>query len=180
MITLAFSISQISNAPDPKLLENVPAVLSSLGMRPVTEAPLPARLGSWYVVLLDGRVIGHIMEQLAESLCRKLRLLKVAGELVSPFARYFFGMVFDIRWLKCCFFFLRLLKIPNTLEIVLLPRSDGDLIKQFSGIYLFSGNARMMRPVLNLAAGQVELIGSFEQVYLDVSISPEETIADVS
>jgi len=39
---------------------------------------------------------------------------------------------------------------------------------------LFTGNARMMRPVFNLDLEQIELIGTFEQVYLDISISEDE------
>jgi len=39
---------------------------------------------------------------------------------------------------------------------------------------LFTGNARMMRPVFNLELEQIELIGTFEQVYLDISISEDE------
>lgn len=38
----------------------------------------------------------------------------------------------------------------------------------------------MMRPVLNLAAGQLEMIGTFEQVYLDISTCAEEVIPGVS
>lgn len=32
----------------------------------------------------------------------------------------------------------------------------------------------MMRPVFNLELEQIELIGTFEQVYLDISISEDE------
>lgn len=72
---------------------------------------------------------------------------------------------------------LRLLKIegkevPNTLEVVLVPLKQTKA--QFPGIFLFSGPARMMRPVLNLFANKIEMIGTFEQVYLDICVSPEE------
>ena len=48
------------------------------------------------------------------------------------------------------------------LEICLVPITN--VASQYPGLYVFSTVARMMRPVLNLAAGQVEMIGSFEQV----------------
>lgn len=32
----------------------------------------------------------------------------------------------------------------------------------------------MMRPVFNLALKRIELIGTFEQVYLDISVSDDE------
>ena len=72
---------------------------------------------------------------------------------------------------------LRVLKVssddsvPKTLEIVCVPRIDGG---QYPGIFLFVGAARMMRPVFNLSAQAVELIGTFEQVYMNISITPEE------
>lgn len=38
----------------------------------------------------------------------------------------------------------------------------------------------MMRPVFNLDLEQIELIGTFEQVYLDISISEDEIRPNVS
>lgn len=38
----------------------------------------------------------------------------------------------------------------------------------------------MMRPVFNLDLQQIELIGTFEQVYLDISISEDEIRPNVS
>lgn len=38
----------------------------------------------------------------------------------------------------------------------------------------------MMRPVLNLDLEQIELIGTFEQVYLDISVSEDEIRPNVS
>ena len=48
------------------------------------------------------------------------------------------------------------------LEICLVPITS--VASQYPGLYIFSTLARMMRPVLNLAASQVEMIGTFEQV----------------
>lgn len=58
-------------------------MLAALGMKPVTEAPLPSSISSWYFVMLDGRIVGHVMEKLAESLIEKLRLLKIGGKKVQ-------------------------------------------------------------------------------------------------
>ncbi|XP_012287077.1 DNA-directed RNA polymerase I subunit RPA2 isoform X2 [Orussus abietinus] len=63
-------------------------------------------------------------------------------------------------------------KIPSTLEIVLVPKKS--VPSQYPGLYLFTGPSRMMRPVINLVANNVELIGTFEQVYMDICITPEE------
>ena len=48
------------------------------------------------------------------------------------------------------------------LEICLVPITS--VASQYPGLYIFSSPARMMRPVLNLAASKVEMIGTFEQV----------------
>lgn len=72
---------------------------------------------------------------------------------------------------------LRLFKIkgktvPTTLEIVLVPLKK--TVTQYPGLFLFTGPARMMRPVINLLTNKIELIGTFEQVYLNICVTPEE------
>ncbi|CAG9865194.1 unnamed protein product [Phyllotreta striolata] len=78
---------------------------------------------------------------------------------------------------------LRLFKIkgkmvPETLEIAWVPRKKS--ICQYPGVYLFTGPARMMRPLMNLYANKVELVGTLEQVYMDVCITPEEAYEKVT
>jgi len=72
------------------------------------------------------------------------------------------------------------IQIPKTTEIVWIQKKDKNVLGQFPGLFLFTGNARMMRPVLNLHLEQIELIGTFEQVYLDISISEDEIRPNVS
>lgn len=67
--------------------------------------------------------------------------------------------------------------MPKTTEIILIP--DGVEGGQFPGLFLFTNSARMMRPVMNLAAKQIELIGTFEQVYLDICITADEAYPQV-
>jgi DNA-directed RNA polymerase I subunit RPA2 len=62
-------------------------------------------------------------------------------------------------------------RIPDTMEIVVVPKKEGG---QYPGVFLFIGAARMMRPVLNLEFNKIEMIGTFEQVYLEVAIKKEE------
>ena len=59
-----------------------------------------------------------------------------------------------------CYYFMW--KVPQMLEICLVPITN--VASQYPGLYIFSSPARMMRPVLNLAASKVEMIGTFEQV----------------
>lgn len=68
-------------------------------------------------------------------------------------------------------------KIPDMTEIVLVEKKEGG---QFPGLFLFIGAARMMRPVMNLEFNKIEMIGTFEQVYLEVAIKKEEIYPGVT
>ncbi len=101
--------------------------------------------GGCYPVLLDGRLLGHLTRKTARVVVDKLRVLKVRDD--------------DRR-------------VPKTTEIVLVPMPDPARPSsaapggQFPGLFLFTGPARMVRPVVNLALNAIELIGTFEQVSL--------------
>ncbi|GFN83129.1 DNA-directed RNA polymerase subunit beta [Plakobranchus ocellatus] len=73
---------------------------------------------------------------------------------------------------------LRTLKVPSTLEICLVKKTE--VASQYPGLYLFSTVARMVRPVLNINMNAVEMIGSFEQVYLDIAVNFEEAFPGVT
>ncbi|XP_075213052.1 RNA polymerase I subunit Rpl135 isoform X2 [Lycorma delicatula] len=138
-------LCQVTTVPDEKLINSLPEVLVSLGMQPKTSARFLAGIPikNCYSVVLDGCLIGYIPHDSAQRLVNKLRVLKIMGE-----------------------------KVPNTMEIVLLPIKQ--TVCQFPGLFLFTGPARLMRPVYNLKVQQIELIGTLEQVYLDISVTPEE------
>ncbi|KAK2465955.1 hypothetical protein APHAL10511_001596 [Amanita phalloides] len=67
--------------------------------------------------------------------------------------------------------------IPIDLEIGLVSEQEGG---QYPGLYLFSSRARMMRPVKYLPNGKDDQVGSFEQVYMNIAITPEEIEQNVS
>lgn len=67
--------------------------------------------------------------------------------------------------------------VPQMLEIAVVPPVK---LGQYPGVFLFVGPARMMRPVMNLAADAVEYIGTFEQVYMEICIAPEEAYAGLT
>ena len=64
------------------------------------------------------------------------------------------------------------------LEICLVPKTE--VSSQYPGLYLFSSLARMVRPVLNLQLQHTEMIGTFEQVYMDIAVSADEIHPTVS
>jgi DNA-directed RNA polymerase I subunit RPA2 len=63
--------------------------------------------------------------------------------------------------------------IPLELEIGLVMPSKGG---QYPGLYLFTGFARMMRPVQYLATGKEDLVGPFEQVYMEIACLKEDIV----
>lgn len=95
-----------------------------------------------YTVVLDGRVIGLIEDNIVGRVVDKLRVLKINE------------------------------KVPPTMEIVLVPKKS--VPSQYPGVFLFTGPARMMRPVKNLSVNKTELIGTLEQVYLNICVTAEE------
>ncbi|CAG8740678.1 13751_t:CDS:2, partial [Cetraspora pellucida] len=76
---------------------------------------------------------------------------------------------------------LRLLKFEDEisidLEIGYVPPSNGG---QYPGIYLFSEQARMMRPVRYLANNEIDMVGSFEQVYMNIACLQKDIIKGVT
>ena len=64
------------------------------------------------------------------------------------------------------------------LEVCFVARTQ--FASQYPGLYLFLTPARLMRPVMNLACNAVEMIGSFEQCYLDICVTPSEAHEGVS
>lgn len=62
--------------------------------------------------------------------------------------------------------------VLSILEIGYVPKSNKTT--QYPAIYLMTTPCRMMRPVTNLDTKKEELIGIFEQVYLEIAIKEEE------
>jgi DNA-directed RNA polymerase I subunit RPA2 len=62
-------------------------------------------------------------------------------------------------------------RLPKTTELVLVPKKNSG---QYPGLFIFIGAARMMRPVLNLKFNKFEMIGTFEQIFLEIAITKEE------
>ncbi|ORY01079.1 beta and beta-prime subunits of DNA dependent RNA-polymerase [Basidiobolus meristosporus CBS 931.73] len=67
--------------------------------------------------------------------------------------------------------------IPLDLEIGYVPSSNGG---QYPGLFLFSTPARMSRPVKYLANGKTDMVGPFEQVYLDIACMDDEVVPGTS
>lgn len=123
----------------------IPSVLHMLGVTPVAELEAAGDLTHTLEVLLNGRLVGWVERRAAAATVDQLRMLKVSKE--------------DQR-------------VPELTEVVLVP--ERDLPGQYPGVFIFTGAARLMRPVMNLKAGCIEHVGTFEQVYMDICIRESE------
>lgn len=122
-------------------------------------------------VVCDGYVLGHVASKQAASLVASLRFLRSA----SPDA------------------------LPHLTEIAYIPQVSGhradassgapmsgldstvqERLTPLPGLFLFTGPSRMMRPVRNLTNGQVEYIGSLEQLFMDIACLEKDIIDGVT
>jgi DNA-directed RNA polymerase I subunit RPA2 len=92
-----------------------------------------------FPVCLDGRLIGTACPNTCKAIAAHLRMLKVTE---PP-------------------------QVPETLEVALIPASDAG--SPYPGLFLFSGAARLVRPVLHRATGKTEMIGPMEQAFMDIA-----------
>ncbi|KAG5266530.1 hypothetical protein AALO_G00233170 [Alosa alosa] len=97
-----------------------------------------------YPVLLDGALVGWVEKELAPGLAESLRRFKVLKEK----------------------------RVPPWTEIVLIPQTGKASL--YPGLFLFTTPCRMVRPVRNLSLGKQELIGTFEQLFINVGIFGDE------
>lgn len=73
----------VSDTPKAELVNNVERVLVGSGMIPLNSNI--KTYAKYFVVLLEGRVIGHVEKRRAEKICIELRKLKIEGKEVPKF-----------------------------------------------------------------------------------------------
>ena len=66
--------------------------------------------------------------------------------------------------------------LPLDLEIGYVPPSAKG---QYPGLYIFGGHSRMMRPAKYLPLDKPDVLGPFEQVYMNVAVTPAEIEGNV-
>uniref|UniRef100_A0A2K5D6W7 DNA-directed RNA polymerase subunit beta n=1 Tax=Aotus nancymaae TaxID=37293 RepID=A0A2K5D6W7_AOTNA len=103
-----------------------------------------------YPVLLDGVMVGWVDKELAPGIADSLRHFKV----------------------------LREKRIPPWMEVVLIPMTGKPSL--YPGLFLFTTPCRLVRPVQNLELGKEELIGTMEQIFMNVAIYEDEVFAGVT
>ncbi len=114
-------------------------------------------------VLLDGRVVGGAPEQVCRHVVAALRRLKAVSAplladkdgIIGPDTEVLRGQG----------------RVDATLEVAYISPVRGG---PAPGLFLFTGPARMIRPVLHLETGKVEYIGPMEQVFMEIALLPED------
>ncbi|KAJ1727936.1 hypothetical protein LPJ72_005694, partial [Coemansia sp. Benny D160-2] len=136
--------------------EAVERALVRLGVQPGMPRPSENSGGARLLtVQLDGRIVGYCSQAVAARAAETLRALKLKALK---------GHGEDAG-------------IPSTTEIGLVPESHGG---QLPGLFLFTTPARFVRPVTHLATRSEDLVGSFEQVYMDIACLDEDVRSAVT
>jgi DNA-directed RNA polymerase I subunit RPA2 len=170
-------------------------IMVRVGMRAAGRGVVPLA-GATMPVMLDGAVIGYVSSDPKQvSLMEAtLRSIKVKG-LGPPPARM--ARSEDIKAAKVSREKLREALaaglelpaleceksatpyLPEDMEMVFVrPGIEGTL--PHAGLYFFSTPGRMMRPVKNLSEGAMELIGTMEQVFLNIAVDERDVTDGVS
>lgn len=100
-------------------------------------------------VQIDGKIIGWVSHEQGKVIADTLRFWKVEGKTEG---------------------------LPLDLEIGYVPPSTRG---QYPGLYIFGGHSRMMRPVRYLPLDKEDIVGPFEQVYMNIAVTPQELQSNV-
>ena len=130
-------------------MKPVDHLLYSIGVLPVGSGTFdgsgrPVSSHLNLVVCLDGRVIGSASPALCKVIASQLRNFKVHDPPL----------------------------IPPTTEVAFVP--PGNRGSPYPGLFLFTGAARLVRPVLQRSSGKTEYIGPLEQGFMDIACLDED------
>ncbi|KAL3319114.1 DNA-directed RNA polymerase I subunit RPA2 [Cichlidogyrus casuarinus] len=153
---LAEPVSAVCDVRKHKQVEALAVWLVEKHIRPVElsrQLEGPSERHSVLPVLLDGCLVGWCPDSIqARILEDKLRTMKLSEHPLLPYHA------------EICF-------VPPT-----------EVASQYPGLFIFTGSARLIRPVYNLVKthgevsrdSEIEWIGTFEQPYLDIPVTEEE------
>ena len=123
-------------------------VCVDIGMQDINNKIIPSI--DHFVVVLDGKIIGYVHNDSADSFYKKLRYLKVA----------------DVEGKRILF----------NMEITYIPAPKEGMARtsQFPGFFLATTPGRFTRPVKNLIHNRIEWIGPMEQIQLGIGCVEED------
>lgn len=132
-----------------KGMKDLEQLLISLGTSPVGSGSSngDGRAPSLHHLLpvcIDGRIVGGASSSTCKKISIHLRTLKVSEPPL----------------------------VPPTLEAAYVP--PGNRGSPYPGLFLFTGAARLVRPVLQRSSGKTEFIGPLEQAFMDIACLDED------
>jgi DNA-directed RNA polymerase beta subunit len=113
-------------------------------------------------VVVDGALVGYVEQGAARGIALRLRALKRAPTWIPTTPAYDAAAPRD-DWR------VDEAAIPATVEVVFVPYAAVGAVGIGAALYVYPSAARLMRPVRSLVSQRVELIGSFEQVYMEIA-----------
>nr|KAF6448392.1 RNA polymerase I subunit B [Rousettus aegyptiacus] len=115
---------------------------------------------------------GECMEENPDSL--------VNQEVLTPGQLFLMFLKGSRQWMErhtgCTV--LREKRIPPWMEVVLIPMTGKPSL--YPGLFLFTNPCRLVRPVQNVELGHEELVGTMEQVFLNIAVFEAEVVAGVT
>lgn len=138
--------------------EKVMQVLTSLGMVPAQPALVTPSAPNYLLVMLDGKVVGHVSSKMVNTLVNRLRAIKAGLSAIEEEGMAPEDLSTEPPGGAE-------IMVPMNLEVAYIPYQRGG---PFPGVFLFTQAARMMRPVRHLHSGGIELIGTLEQNNLHI------------
>ena len=156
----------------PVKVNTIPALIASLGVSPTVVPPPPtAKKAANDTETSDNEDSGFDEEELDDAaLLDKIISVQLDGIVLGYCtAKKAQIIARTLRHMKI----KKEHGVPLELEIGYVPPSRGG---QYPGLFLFSEPARMVRPVKYLMTGDTDLIGPFEQVYMNVACLQEDIV----
>lgn len=188
------ALPQLSPSASELHVKDLCLLLASWGMLPSRSVGgsgvVPPR--DYFPILFDGRVLGHASEEACQYIASQLHFWK-AKLLKSILERNFADWVQEKSF--AYFPTARVIArvslerdlcskstereqraICPTMEVAMISKTSTSNTSTYPypGLFLSTGQARMIRPVIQLKTGWVELIGPLEQVFLKIACARDE------
>ncbi|KAF0977297.1 hypothetical protein FDP41_003950 [Naegleria fowleri] len=144
---LSHTTEIVTTPARPKELSQIVETCKRLGMIPsTTEKCISISIEEEAPIMLDGTIIGKVANSKLQTFADQLRYCKVSGK---------FGL-------------------PKYMEIACQPKYTSMDIPYLPQLNILTDIARAMRPVRYLPTNQEEWIGSGEQVFLSIAVTPDD------
>ena len=143
---------------------------------------------SYLPVMVDGVVVGHGSPDTLQRCAKRLRQSKaklLKGVLSRHFPTYKFGdpdfptarvlaKVAMERSVSIQSTDLETRAVCPTMEVVYFPRMPDSRTSPYPGLFILTEPTRLVRPVIQVQTGLVELIGPLQQTFLKIAVSKFE------